>query len=168
MEAIIYTSNTGFTEKYANLLGQATGLPVYSLKNAGKLNKGASVIYMGWLMAGGIKGFKKASRRFNVSAVCAVGMGAPEEQPSKEVAKRYGSGGMQVFVLQGGFDMNKLSGMNKLAMKMVVKSVISGIEKKPEKSPEDMEMLEMYTNGFDRVSLENLVPVIEWYKAQIV
>ena len=29
--AIVYTSNTGYTEQYARLLGKRTGLPVYSL-----------------------------------------------------------------------------------------------------------------------------------------
>lgn len=34
MNAIIYTSNTGTTKEYAELLGHHTGLPVYSLKKA--------------------------------------------------------------------------------------------------------------------------------------
>lgn len=33
-KAIVYTSNTGYTEEYARLLGEETGLPVYSLKDA--------------------------------------------------------------------------------------------------------------------------------------
>ena len=38
MDAIVYTSNTGFTEKYAKLLGGKLFLPVYSLEEAkGKL-----------------------------------------------------------------------------------------------------------------------------------
>lgn len=32
--AIVYTSNTGFTEQYARLLGEKTGLPVYPLSEA--------------------------------------------------------------------------------------------------------------------------------------
>ena len=30
--AIVYTSSTGFTRQYAFLLGEQTGLPVYSLE----------------------------------------------------------------------------------------------------------------------------------------
>ena len=32
IRAIVYTSNTGHTEKYARMLGEKTGLPVYSLE----------------------------------------------------------------------------------------------------------------------------------------
>ncbi|MDD6610969.1 MAG: hypothetical protein PUE91_01980 [Clostridiales bacterium] len=46
--AIVYTSNTGFTEQYARLLGQKTGLPVYALSEAGKaLPPRSSILYLG-------------------------------------------------------------------------------------------------------------------------
>ena len=64
--AIVYTSNTGFTARYAALLGEETGLPAYSIKEAGKkLSKGASVIYLGWLFATNVKDYDKASRRYD-------------------------------------------------------------------------------------------------------
>lgn len=57
MNAIIYTTNTGSTEHYAKLLAQITGLPVYSLAEAKKrVFAGAEVIYLGWIMAGSVKG----------------------------------------------------------------------------------------------------------------
>lgn len=34
--SIVYTSNTGYTREYAVLLGEKTGLPVYSLEEADK------------------------------------------------------------------------------------------------------------------------------------
>ena len=75
ISAIVYTTNTGYTKKYAELLSKHTGLPLYSLKDATKLSKGEPIIYLGWLMAGVIKGYKRASKSFTVSAVCGVGMG---------------------------------------------------------------------------------------------
>ena len=36
MDAIIYTTNTGSTERYARLLSHETGLPAYPAANAGK------------------------------------------------------------------------------------------------------------------------------------
>ena len=36
MDAIIYTTNTGSTERYARLLSHETGLPAYSAAEAGK------------------------------------------------------------------------------------------------------------------------------------
>ena len=60
--AIVYTSNTGYTRQYAKLLGDKTGLPVYFLDEAGaKLPPTTSVLYLGWLMAGKVQGYAKAA-----------------------------------------------------------------------------------------------------------
>lgn len=48
MEAIIYTSNTGSTARYAKMLSQELHLPVYSLEEAKKkVPAGAEIIYLG-------------------------------------------------------------------------------------------------------------------------
>lgn len=53
MNAVVYTTNTGSTERYAKLLAHETALPAYSLAEAKKkLFPGAEVIYLGWIMAG--------------------------------------------------------------------------------------------------------------------
>lgn len=58
MDAIIYTTNTGSTERYAKLLSHETGLPAYSLTEAKKkVLAGAEIIYLGWMMAGSVKGY---------------------------------------------------------------------------------------------------------------
>ncbi|MDO4573368.1 MAG: hypothetical protein Q4C13_08355 [Clostridia bacterium] len=80
MDAILYTSNTGFTAEYAHLLEEATGLPAMPLRAAGGLRPGADIIYLGWLMAGRVQGLKKAEARYRVRAVCGVGMGATGSQ----------------------------------------------------------------------------------------
>ena len=36
MKAIVYTSQTGFTKRYAELLSEATGVPAWSAKEAAK------------------------------------------------------------------------------------------------------------------------------------
>ena len=65
MDAIIYTTNTGSTGQYAKLLAQETGLPAYSLAEAKKrVFAGAEVVYLGWIMAGSVKGRSPASLRW--------------------------------------------------------------------------------------------------------
>lgn len=60
MNAIIYTTNTGSTERYARLLA----LPAYSLAEAKKqVFARAEVIYLGWIMAGSVKGYAEAAKR---------------------------------------------------------------------------------------------------------
>ena len=64
MKAIVYTSQTGFTRQYAQLLSEKTGVPAYELKEAaGKLPRDSEVFYMGWLMAGSVKGLERAMDR---------------------------------------------------------------------------------------------------------
>lgn len=44
-------------------------LPTYNLKGAKqKVPAGAEVIYLGWIMAGKIKGYSKASGKYNIKA----------------------------------------------------------------------------------------------------
>ena len=92
MNAIIYTTNTGSTRHYAKLLGRETGLPVYSSAEAKKtLSAGASVIYLGWIMAGSVKGYAAAARRYRIEAVCGVGMGrtGTQEDSVRQKTRRY-------------------------------------------------------------------------------
>lgn len=54
-DAIVYTSNTGYTAEYAKIIAKRTGLLVYSFDEARKnLPKKSRIIYLGWLMAGKI------------------------------------------------------------------------------------------------------------------
>ena len=65
IKAIVYTTNTGNTERYAKMLGQRIGLSVYALEDAKKsLEKGTEIIYLGWIMASSIKGYKEADKCF--------------------------------------------------------------------------------------------------------
>lgn len=48
MDAIIYTTNTGSTERYAKLLTEETGLSAYSFTEATKfVPNRAEIIYLG-------------------------------------------------------------------------------------------------------------------------
>ena len=75
MMIIVYKSNTGYTEQYAKLLGDALDMPSYSLDNVPKCHRGGEVIFLGWLFAGNIVGYKKAAKLYKVRCACGVGMG---------------------------------------------------------------------------------------------
>lgn len=165
MDAILYTSNTGTTAAYARLLGEATGLPVYALNDAGALKPGAEVIYLGWLMAGEVKGYKKAEGRYAVRALCGVGMGKSGSQ-IEDVRNRNNAPSLPVFTLQGGFDLAKLQGIYKFMMLIMKKTVGAKLSKKSDRTPEEDDMLDMLMNGGNRVSVENLAPVLDWVREQ--
>jgi hypothetical protein len=167
MKAIVYTSNTGTTKEYAGLLGNKTSLPVYSLDEAkSKVKPGSDIIYLGWLMASGVKGLKEASKRYTVCAICAVGMGKTGTQLD-EVRKRNAiSNHIPLFTLQGGFDMKKLHGIYKFMMSVMVKTVGKELTGKSDRTPDEDVMLDMILHGGNKVSEENLKAVLDWYYAQ--
>ena len=71
MDAIIYTTNTGSAERYARLLAQETGLTVYSFAEAKKqVFSKAKIIYLGWIMAGSVKGYAELSRKAGIVRCC--------------------------------------------------------------------------------------------------
>ena len=161
--SIVYTSNTGFTQEYALLLGDKTGLPVYSLEEAGKsLAQGNTIIYLGWLMAGKVMGYDKVISRYHVAAVCAVGTtGSQQEDVRKNNTI---SGDTPVFTLQGGFNLGKLRGIYKLMMTVMSKTVGKKLAKKPDRTAEEEDYLDLMLHGGNRVKGEYLEPVVTWFR----
>lgn len=164
MEAIIYTSNTGSTKKYAELLGHELAIPVYDTKEAKtKLSLNTKIIYLGWIMAGKIQGYTSMKNKYEIVAVCAVGMGQTGTQ-IKEIRKKNNiPESTPLFTLQGNFNLEKLHGLYKIMMNIMIKTAGNALEKKGNKTLEEEDMLEMMKGG-QRVSINNLHEVIEWYK----
>ena len=167
--AIVYTSNTGFTAQYASLLGGETGLPVYSLEDALKsLPQSSPIVYLGWLTAGKVQGYDKAVTKFNLQALCAVGMAKSGSQMEDVKKSNNLPQGLPLFALQGGFDLKKLRGIYRLMMLVMSKTVAKKLAAKPDRTPDEEDMLDLFQNGGNRVSLENLRPVLAWYEEERV
>ena len=165
MKAIIYTSNTGSTAEYAQLLGKELNLPVHSLQQAkNKVLSGSEIIYLGWIMAGGIKGYKEAAKLYRVRAVCGVGMGQTGTQLKEVRDKNAIPQRIPLFTLQGNFDVKKLHGVYRFMMNVMVKTAGKGLANKSDRTPEEEDMLDMMINGGKRVSLQNMKAITEWYK----
>ena len=161
LDAIVFTSQTGFTRQYAEMLGQTLVLPVYSLEEAvSQLPGGSRILYLGWVHASHVKGYRQAAKRFSVCAVCGVGLcdtgtlttevrqatAIPEEIP--------------VFTLQGGIERKKLKGIDKLMISMLAK----GLASQKQRSPRDERMLQLLSRDASYVSRENLTEILDWYK----
>ncbi len=166
MKAIIYISNTGSTAEYAKLLGKELNLPVHSLQQA-KTNvpAGSEIIYLGWIMAGGIKGYKEAARKYKVCAVCGVGMGQTGTQLKEVRDKNSIPQRIPLFTLQGNFDVKKLHGLYRFMMNVMVKTAGKSLAAKTDRTPQEDDMLDMMVNDGKRVSAQNLGAVVEWYKS---
>lgn len=157
LTALLYTSATGFTRRYAQLLSDRTGLPLCDLSGGPLPDRGAPVLYLGWLCAGGIKGLKKACARYDVRAVCAVGMAPAEEAYTAKLRRENGADSLPFFYLRGGYAPEKLTGAYRLMMVSISKMA----SKAPAEDESARAMKDAFQGG-DWVSPEQLAPVLAW------
>ena len=162
VQAIVYVSDTGFTKRYAEELGRQTGLVVYEAKEARRaLEKGTPIVYAGWLFATKIKGLPAALRRYDVQAICAVGL-CPTGELLPEVRKANRlSDAFPVFTVQGGMNHKQLRGINKAMIHMLIKM----LDKKADKTDDEAQMLAMIKAGGDFWDENNLKALLTWYNA---
>lgn len=160
-KAIVYTSQTGHTRQYACLLGEAAGLPVYSLDEAqAQLPGGCAVVYLGWVHASHVKGYSRAAKRFEVCAVCGVGLCdtgtmVPEIRKASSLPE-----GVPLYTLQGGFDRGKLRGVDRLMISMLVR----GLSAQKQRSAQEERMLELLQRDGSYVRPENLDGILWWLR----
>ena len=166
--AVIYTSQTGFTKRYAEWISEKANADIFELKEAQK--KDASffdaydaVIYAGWCMAGKVVKsnwfFDKAgSLKGKKLAIVAVGA-SPNENPQVDAAmaalltdeqKQY----IKVFYCQGGINYDKMKLPSKLAMKMFAASL------KKSKDPKQREQGEFIDHSYDVSDIKFIEPII--------
>ncbi|MDD3402651.1 MAG: hypothetical protein PHQ72_04725 [Hespellia sp.] len=151
------------------MLSDKLNIPAYHIaEDDGSVPAGAEVIYMGWICAGGIKGYEKAAKRYQIRALCGVGLAADNGNQVDELAKRHRvSESTEVFYLQGGFDMGRLSGVYKLMMKVMRDVVRRSISKKDDVTEEEQIAYELMCKGGSYVDEEKLIQIQEWFHAQM-
>ena len=166
IKGIVYTSNSGFTKEYAKRLSKRLSVPVYSLKESKKnLDKNDEIIYMGWIMANIIKGYKKAKKDYNIKILCAVGM----KECSKEIINQIKTANSilgDLFYLQGGFDMKRISGVYKFFMTGMLKGIEKELKENFDKSKEDM--LTVLKEGKSFISDKNLDEIADLCKNSLI
>ena len=167
MEAIIYTTNTGSAEQYAKMLAEQTGLSVFSMEEAkSEVEEGSEIIYLGWIMAAQVKGYKTAAKKYKIRAVCAVGMERTGTRTEQIREKTSVPVSIPLFTLQGNFNVKKLHGFYRLMMSMMVKMVTKQLVAKTDRTQRENEMLEIMLQGGENVRKENLAEVLDWYKRE--
>lgn len=132
---VIYQSNTGYTEQYAKMLARRLDVPAYPLEKVPKCHLHKEAVFLGWLFAGNIVGYKKAAKNYCLRAVCGVGMSPPAAELAGGLREKMRiPSAVPVFYLQGGFDINKLHGPMKLIMKFKCKEIAGRLELRGELS----------------------------------
>ena len=167
IEAIVYTSNTGNTGQYAQMLAARTGLPVYSAKDAETaLSQGASVIYMGWIRASVIVGYREAAARYAIVCVLAVGMGETGGQLVELRRKNGLAESLPLFTMQGGLFPSKLRGMNAFMINFSRRKAIKVLKAERKRTEAQNAMLIMLSKGASFVQEKHLEKPLYWLQTQ--
>ena len=156
---IVYTSNTGYTARYAALLSGKLGIPALPLADAMKsLPAGTPVIHMGWVMASSIVGYKQSAKRFASAAVIGVCLGdtGAQDAAARKACKLPAD--VPVFTVQGGMDHQKLKGGYKVGITILTKVMAA----KKRRTPDEDKMLALLQKGGDFVHEKELAAVLAW------
>ena len=170
---IVYTSQTGFTKRYAEWIAEKTNADILDLKDAQRKDKSffdkySAIAYGGWAMAGKtakVKWFldKADAWKDKRLAVFCVG-GSPNDNPDTDKAlhdmltdeqKEY----IRAFYCQGGFNYDKMNATSKLAMKVFVTALKN---KKKNPTEDEKKMIEMISQSYDISDIRFTEPIVEY------
>lgn len=163
IRAIVYSSGTGHTAQYAEMLGKECGIEVMECgEEKEKLSKTDEVIFLGWIRGGELPGLRKTASRCRVVCVGAVGMLTSDDATCASLRERHDMPDTPMFFLRGGLDVKKLHGVDRLIMKMITKTVAKAVEKGEDVTESDREFLRILREGGSFVERENLDGIIKW------
>lgn len=165
---IVYQSNTGHTREYAQMLARAEKMKVYELSEVPEqMDKSTQVLYMGPLMANHIASIDKVVKRFQVKAVCAVGMTPPGQVSYQALGQFNYVPDAPIFYLQGGWAPDKVSWMKRRMVNAATKSNRVALqEKSSRRTAEEQAQLDMLLKGGSFVTYQNLEAIRNWLKEQ--
>lgn len=154
IRSIIYRSNYGSTQRYAELLSKATGIPASPPQDAGALD--GEAFYLGCVMDGRISGYCRAAQGLRIAGVCAVGLEECRADTVFELRRNTGiaDSRIRVFYARGAFDGDRLSAVHRLMLRGAMESM--------EGNAGYGAMLDLMRKGCDFVSEENIRPAAEW------
>ena len=169
---VIYTSQTGFTKRYAEWISARMNADICTIEDAKKksmdfYNTYDAIVYGGWAMAGSIVNgkwfFQKAAMwKDKKIAIFCVGA-SPRENSDVDVflqntltdeQKAY----MKLFYCQGGLDYTKM----KMPSKLALKALVSTLKKKKDPSEKEKAMAEMLGQSYDISDEKFIDPIVEY------
>ena len=166
---IIYTSQTGFTKRYAQWLADRVGGDLLDLKDAQKKGNDYfdtydAICYGGWAMAEKVvksKWFLEKAENWKNKrlAMFCVG-GTPNGESQVEALLQNALTDEQrdyikVFYCQGGMSYEKMSAPTRITMKMFV----SAIRNKKDATPEQKAMFDRMASSYDISDIRYIEPI---------
>ncbi len=170
--AIIFTSQTGFTKRYATWLSDRIHGELFDIKEVQKNDDSFfepydAIVYAGWFSAGKVVKanwfLDKASNWKNKKlAVIAVGAGYSDDQETKKamdgLLSEEQSSYIKAFYCQGGLDYEKMN----IATRMIMKMFASSLKNKKNATDREKSMGEMFSKSFDATDIKYIEPVVSF------
>ena len=166
---IVYSSQTGFTKRYADWLAEELGTVAITLAEAKKqsdqyFEDADAIIYGGWAMGGKVVNSEWFTQRIPLwkgkkLALFCVGA-SPNENPEVETAlnnalteeeRKYA----KAFYCQGGLSYERM----KLPSKLALKAFASMIKKKKDATEQEKMMGEMISHSYDIADRKFITPI---------
>lgn len=168
---VIYKSNTGFTQKYAEWIGEELKCKVISIKNVdfNDLENYNTIIYGGGLYAGQINGLKviknKLTKIKDKNKIVFVTGAASQEGIKIDVIENTNFSseekeGIHLFYFRSGINYEKMGVGSKLLMG-IFKTMLKMTKNK---SPENQAAYDSIKNSNDYSKKEYINPVIDYVK----
>ena len=161
--AIVYQSNAGHTKQYAELLSKRTDAVALPLSQAIRvLPIGSRVVFMGWIRAGQVCGYRKAVANFDVIAVVGVGMAPAGTQIDQVRQATRISSVTPLFTLCGGLEPELLSGPYRLMISMAAKGITDDLAKKESLTEEEQQTKAMFEDLGSKVDPQSVEEIVCW------
>ena len=170
---VLYNTWTGFTQRYAQLIGKELDCPVQTLKDApADLSQYDAVVFGSRLHAGSLDGWKKAqgllqSRGAKKLVVCATGAmpNEAEEQIQKvweQNLTRSEQKTIPHFYLQAGLCYEKMGGVDRAMMKFAAWAMT----RKKAKTEEDKAFQNAISGSYDISDPKYIRPLVDYIRGQ--
>ena len=169
---IVYSSQTGFTKRYADWLAEELGTEPITLAEAKKqsdqyFEDADAIVYGGWAMAGKVVNSEWFTQRIpqwkgKKLALFCVGA-SPNENPEVETALHNAlteeeRAHAKAFYCQGGLSYEKM----KLPSRLVLKAFASMIRKKKDATEQEKMMGEMISHSYDISDRKFINPIVTY------
>ena len=159
---VLYSSKTGFTEKYAKWISEElnSDLKDINITSLDDLIKYDTIIYGGGVYAGVINKLSSIRNDFSDKnlIVFAVGM----NKDNRELDKLKTSNKVDnLFYMPGGLDNDKMSFTNR----MLLKTIKRMIKTKDNRTKEDQEFIDTIGTSIDYTDKKYIKPLIEYIKS---
>lgn len=179
--AVIYSSKTGYTKKYADWIAEELSVDAYDLKKLSKpyevLSDKEVLIYGGGLYAIGINGLKEIltperAGSLKKIVIFTTGLSHDSSEVRKEIyennLKQYTQKNISLYYFRGGFDFARLGFVDKVLMRLLKLKITRKQKKGNSLTSDEKGMLAVFQRKVDftdRKSLDKLISEIQLTEA---